>query len=68
MRSFRNSVGWWLPWLLFLAFPLADLLTTPRPLWVQLLAAAKVRHARRNLDVTQIGALEANAAVRGCRF
>ena len=40
MRSFRNSVGWWLPWLLFLAFPLADLLTTPRPLGVQLLAAA----------------------------
>jgi two-component system, NarL family, sensor histidine kinase DesK len=37
---FRYRIGWTLPWLLFLAFPLVDLLTTPRPLVVRLLAAA----------------------------
>jgi two-component system sensor histidine kinase DesK len=37
---FRYQIGWTLPWLLFLAFPVADLLATPRPLVVRLLAAA----------------------------
>ncbi len=34
-----QRLGWGLPWLLFLAFPAADLLTTPRPLGVSLAAA-----------------------------
>ncbi len=38
-RSFRQRVGWSLPWLLFLAFPLADLVSTPRPLAVRMVAA-----------------------------
>jgi two-component system sensor histidine kinase DesK len=38
--SLRYRIGWTLPWLLFLAFPIADLVTTPRPLAVRLLAAA----------------------------
>jgi two-component system sensor histidine kinase DesK len=40
LRSSRWRIGWTLPWLVFLVFPVADLLTTPRPLVVRLLAAA----------------------------
>jgi two-component system sensor histidine kinase DesK len=39
-RSFRQRLGWSVPWLLFLAFPVADLLSTPRPLAVRLVAGA----------------------------
>jgi two-component system sensor histidine kinase DesK len=39
-RTRRQRLGWAVPWLLFQVFPIADLLTTPRPLVVQLLAAA----------------------------
>ncbi|MGR6963037.1 sensor histidine kinase [Geodermatophilus sp. URMC 61] len=35
-----QRVGWALPWLLFQFFPVADLLTTDRPLAVRLVAAA----------------------------
>jgi two-component system sensor histidine kinase DesK len=35
-----RTVRWSLPWLLFLGFPIADLMLTPRPLGVRLLAAA----------------------------
>jgi two-component system sensor histidine kinase DesK len=33
-----QQVGWALPWLLFQLFPVADLVTTPRPLAVRILA------------------------------
>ena len=35
-----RNVGWALPWLLFQAFPIADLIITPRPAWERLLAGA----------------------------
>ena len=35
-----GRLGWALPWLLFLAFPIADLVTTPRPVLAVLVAAA----------------------------
>jgi two-component system, NarL family, sensor histidine kinase DesK len=40
VRSRFHQVAWALPWLLFQLFPLADLLTEPRPLGVQVAAAA----------------------------
>jgi two-component system sensor histidine kinase DesK len=36
-RSWR-TLGWSLPWLLFLAFPIADLVLTPRPVWERIVA------------------------------
>ncbi|CCG02518.1 sensor histidine kinase [Blastococcus saxobsidens] len=39
-RTRWQRLGWAVPWLLFQIFPIADLVTTPRPLWVQLVAAA----------------------------
>jgi two-component system sensor histidine kinase DesK len=35
-----RSVRWSLPWLLFLGFPIADLILTPRPAGVRIVAAA----------------------------
>ncbi|RFU20082.1 sensor histidine kinase [Geodermatophilus marinus] len=34
----RHRLGWTLPWLLFLAFPLSDLVSTPRPAGVRVVA------------------------------
>ena len=34
-----RTLGWALPWLLFLAFPIADLVVTPRPAWQRVVAA-----------------------------
>jgi two-component system sensor histidine kinase DesK len=39
VRSRAQRLGWGLPWLLFLGFPLVDLVTTPRPPAAQILAA-----------------------------
>jgi two-component system, NarL family, sensor histidine kinase DesK len=36
-RSWR-TLGWALPWLLFLAFPIVDLIVTPRPVWEKVVA------------------------------
>src|SRR4051794_3508222 len=36
-RTWR-TLGWSLPWLLFLAFPIADLVLTPRPAWERIVA------------------------------
>src|SRR4051812_31545232 len=36
-RTWR-TLGWSLPWLLFLAFPIADLVLTPRPGWERVVA------------------------------
>src|SRR3954471_13762244 len=36
-RTWR-TLGWSLPWLLFLAFPIADLVLTPRPVWERIVA------------------------------
>jgi two-component system sensor histidine kinase DesK len=38
VRSVWFRLGWVLPWLLFLVFPLVDLVTTPRPAAVQVVA------------------------------
>ena len=38
-RTWWQRVGWALPWLLFQIFPIADLVITPRPVAVQVLAA-----------------------------
>jgi len=35
-----RELGWALPWLAFQAFPVIDLVSTPRPLWARLLAGA----------------------------
>ncbi|MGY1616664.1 sensor histidine kinase [Geodermatophilus sp. SYSU D00691] len=37
-RGRRQQIGWALPWLLFQAFPVVDLVTTPRPVWETVLA------------------------------
>jgi two-component system sensor histidine kinase DesK len=39
-RGRWQQIGWALPWLLFQAFPVADLLSTPRPTWARVLAGA----------------------------
>ena len=39
-------VGWALPWLLFQFFPVADLVTTDRPLAVRLVAGAGLSASR----------------------
>jgi two-component system sensor histidine kinase DesK len=40
MESWRawRTLGWALPWLLFQAFPIADLILTPRPMWQRVVA------------------------------
>jgi two-component system, NarL family, sensor histidine kinase DesK len=38
LRSRLQLVGWALPWLLFQVFPVADLISTPRDLWVRIVA------------------------------
>jgi two-component system sensor histidine kinase DesK len=35
-----RELGWAVPWLAFQAFPVIDLIQTPRPLWVRVLAGA----------------------------
>ncbi|WP_346622654.1 sensor histidine kinase [Blastococcus montanus] len=39
-RTRWQRLGWAVPWLLFQVFPLADLITTPRPVAVQVVAGA----------------------------
>ncbi|NEK86652.1 sensor histidine kinase [Blastococcus saxobsidens] len=39
MTNRLQQLGWALPWLLFQVFPVVDLLSTPRPDWVRVVAA-----------------------------